>query len=336
MPSKRSRFKERERKRRKRAELSTEAKKEDLLKARNRMKKRRETMNDKEKEEFKVKFREGMQKHREKERNESRKKESCIDPLWPPGLKYGETPLYKRDRALQRQKTREWRENQTIQEKNEEKVKRNERMRKRRQNLELKKVENEREKQRKRKVREVQSPEEKEAEKEKKKEHMKQLRERRKMVKEVSDSVSERTASRSPDIVSKMNLQYRNHKYMERREVEAVAEVAGEDDECVCEIDINCEYCQKLTENEKNLDNTVSPEEKKRFEKEDLEQYKAMLKNLRRSRRKEIKEKLIKPLPPLPLRQPSQYEKIREEIIAQRNKEWLIAEKEWEEKMRNK
>ena len=84
------------------------------------------------------------------------------------------------------------------------------------------------------------------------------------------------------------------------------------------------------------MDNTVSPEEKKRFEKEDLEQYKAMLKNLRRSRRKEIKEKLIKPLPPLPLRQPSQYEKIREEIIAQRNKEWLIAEKEWEEKMRNK
>ena len=90
-------------------------------------------MNDIEKEEFKVKFREGMQKHREKGRDNSRKKESCIDPLWPPGMKYEDTPLYERDRALQRQKTRQWRENQTIEEKNEEKEKRNERTRKRRQ-----------------------------------------------------------------------------------------------------------------------------------------------------------------------------------------------------------
>ena len=68
---------------------------------------------------------------------------------------------FEKDRALQRQKTRQWRENQTIPEKNEEIEKRNERMRKRTQNLVLKKVENEREKQRKRKLREVQSPEEK-------------------------------------------------------------------------------------------------------------------------------------------------------------------------------
>ena len=38
----------------------------------------------------------------------------------------------------------------------------------------------------------------------------------------------------------------------------------------------------------------------------------------------------MKPLPPLPERELSDYEKIREEIIAQRKKEWLIAEKEWE------
>ena len=123
---------------------------------------------------------------------------------------------------------------------------------------------------------------------------------------------------------------------MERREVEAVTEVASVDEECACEIDINCEYCKKLTENEKDLDTIVSSEDKIRFEKEDLEQHKAMLKNLRRSRRQEIKEKLMKPLPPLPVRKLSQYEKIKEEIIAQKNKEWLIVEKEWDEKMRNK
>ena len=94
MPLKRSRSKERERKRRQRAGLSAEDSKEKQLKARYRMKKRRENMKDVEKEEFKVKFRKEMQKHREKERNESGRKESCIDPLWPPGLKYGETPRH--------------------------------------------------------------------------------------------------------------------------------------------------------------------------------------------------------------------------------------------------
>ena len=40
----------------------------------------------------------------------------------------------------------------------------------------------------------------------------------------------------------------------------------------------------------------------------------------------------MKPLPPLPSRELSEYEKIREEIIAERKKEWAIYEKEWEKK----
>ena len=35
-------------------------------------------------------------------------------------------------------------------------------------------------------------------------------------------------------------------------------------------------------------------------------------------------------MPPLPIRELSEYEKIREEFIAQRKKEWEIYEKEWE------
>ena len=38
----------------------------------------------------------------------------------------------------------------------------------------------------------------------------------------------------------------------------------------------------------------------------------------------------MKPLPPLPIRELSQYEKIREDIINRREKEWVIYEKEWE------
>ena len=91
-----------------------------------------------------------------------------------------------------------------------------------------------------------------------------------------------------------------------------------------------------MYENEKNLVETISPEEKERLDKEDLEQYKDMQRKERKLRRKRIKEKLLKPLPPLPERELSQYEKIRLEIITQRNKEWLQVEKEWEEKMGKK
>ena len=46
-------------------------------------------MNDADKEAFKAKFRKGMQKLRE--RKESREKDP-VNPLWPAGLLYGETP----------------------------------------------------------------------------------------------------------------------------------------------------------------------------------------------------------------------------------------------------
>ena len=273
MPSKRSRSKERERKRKKRADLSAEDKILEQEKARNRMIKRRQNMNDADKEAFKAKFRKGMQKLRE--RKESREKDP-VNPLWPAGLLYGETPQYKRDREHQKQKTQQRRENLTIHEKNREKEERNERMRK---------------------LRENQTAEDKKVENEKKKERMRKLRERRKEEKCINDSED----SRCSDIVNKLRT---------------VTEVTSDHEECVCDIDINCKYCEEVYENEKNLVQTISPEEKERFDKEDLEQYKIMQRNERKLRRKMIKEKLLKPLPPLPERELSQYEKIRLEIIS--------------------
>ena len=108
-------------------------------------------MNDADKEAFKAKFRKGMQKLRE--RTESREKDP-VNPLWPAGLLYGETPQYKKDRELLKQKTRQRRENLTIHEKNREKEERNERMRKLRENqtAEDKIVENEKKKRENEKV----------------------------------------------------------------------------------------------------------------------------------------------------------------------------------------
>ena len=56
----------------------------------------------------------------------------------------------------------------------------------------------------------------------------------------------------------------------------------------------------------------------------------------RKERRKKLVEKAKKPIPPLPIRELSEYEKIREEIISQRNKEWAIYEEEWEKKWEEK
>ena len=50
----------------------------------------------------------------------------------------------------------------------------------------------------------------------------------------------------------------------------------------------------------------------------------------RQKKEEKILIKARKPLPPLPIRELSLYEKIREDIINQREREWVIYEKEWE------
>ena len=53
-------------------------------------------------------------------------------------------------------------------------------------------------------------------------------------------------------------------------------------------------------------------------------------KNNRKEKRKALLEKAKQPIPPLPVRELSEYEKIRENIISQQKKEWELYEKEWE------
>ena len=129
------------------------------------------------------------------------------------------------------------------------------------------------------------------------------------------------------DIVKKMN---EKHRMNEEIDIRTVDEGQVGIETCICDIDIDCPYCQAQMEDEKYLYTINTEEEKARYEKEEIEGYKSMIRNKRKERRTVLLEKAKKPLPPLPVRELSEYEKIREEFIAQRKKEWEIYEKEWE------
>ena len=81
---------------------------------------------------------------------------------------------------------------------------------------------------------------------------------------------------------------------------------------------------------EKGCYSINTKEENERFAKEEAEEYKSMLKLGKKKKRKALLAKLKKPLAPLPVRELSEYEKIRENFIAQRKREWKVYEKEWE------
>ena len=74
----------------------------------------------------------------------------------------------------------------------------------------------------------------------------------------------------------------------------------------------------------------TSKEDSDRIQKDELEAYKYLKRKERREKRKALLEKAKRPLAPLPERELSEYEKIREKFIAQRKQEWEIYEKEWE------
>ena len=54
----------------------------------------------------------------------------------------------------------------------------------------------------------------------------------------------------------------------------------------ICNIDINCPYCTAQHEAEKCCDTSISKEEKERFDKEEMEEYKSMLKTEKKKKRK--------------------------------------------------
>ena len=310
MPSRRSKSKERDRKRiyrEKRSNEKIEIEKEQL---RHRMVKRRNEMSVSEKGEAKRQAREGMRKLRDG----GKKVKRLGNPLWPQGVKFCDTELYPRELERSRNRMKIIRASFTSLEKEVENKEAKERMRKRRA---------------------AQTVEERQAYNEKCRQKMRELRNKRKNMNDYSHQTSDEEGNGSSDVVKRINDEHRNLKETEH----AVKDVEMENiqyetglDSCVCDIDINCPHCEAVKEAEDYLYETITWEEKERFEREELEQYRNMKKTERKQKRKALKEKAMKPLPPLPSRELSEYEKIREELIAERKKEWAIYEKEWDKK----
>ena len=105
---------------------------------------------------------------------------------------------------------------------------------------------------------------------------------------------------------------------------------------CVCDYDINCKFCEDQHGDEGNLYadaiNTFTEKEEQKFAEEELQAIRNLKKIERKEKRKEKTKEAKRPLPPLPIREMSLYEKIREDIIQKREEEWVIYKKEWEEK----
>ena len=111
-------------------------------------------------------------------------------------------------------------------------------------------------------------------------------------------------------------------------EREKAKERNSDSDECTCDYDVDCPACTAVLENEKGLqDDTQWTAED---EAEEREQYKALERRKRTEKRQEMLRKANIPLPALPERELSQYEKIREDIIAEREIEWAKLEAKWE------
>ena len=198
------------------------------------------------------------------------------------------------------------------------------------QTTEEREVLKKKDKERKKRYRENQTIEERKAQKEKNKDRMTRFR-----IEKASMEEEEKfeDVNNSPDIVKRLNEIHRmnaeetgqvNKKGSDRNEcIDAI-------EDCVCDIDINCPYCLAQNEAEKGSFTIITKEEAARFDKEELDQYKIMKRNERKEKRKSMLEKFKKPLPPLPVRELSVYEKIREALIAQRKSEWEVYEKQWE------
>ena len=107
---------------------------------------------------------------------------------------------------------------------------------------------------------------------------------------------------------------------------------------CVCEHSDECEFCETQFEDENifNKQHEFTKEEEKEFEKQELEQYRRHKREERNEKRREKAERARQPMQALPERELCLFERIREDIIAQRKREWAVLENKYEELSENK
>ena len=134
-----------------------------------------------------------------------------------------------------------------------------------------------------------------------------------------------------PDIVEKINQEIRLQKETKRQNEIAshsMKNIGTAATECTCDYDVDCPYCNEVLERERGLLERFdfSREE----EAAEFKEYKEMKNKLRREKYQAKRNEMITPIPSLPERELSEYEKIREERIKQLKKEWITYEAKWE------
>lgn len=151
-----------------------------------------------------------------------------------------------------------------------------------------------------------------------------------------TDEARNITVREYPELCPKFE-DLRNTEEEEKKKYESVAKkVKTVVEDCVCDFDLNCKFCEGQHDDEKNFYadalNVFTELEEQQFVKEELQAIRNLKKKERKEKRTEKTREAKKPLPPLPFRELSLYEKIRKDIITEREREWVIYEKEWEKK----
>ena len=114
----------------------------------------------------------------------------------------------------------------------------------------------------------------------------------------------------------------------------------NEGEECTCSHDFAyCLFCQNQGSAGVDCDDSVyklddhTQEQLEEFERHQLEEWqqwnKEQAKNRKREKAKSLKSQLLQPIS-MPETKKSEYEKIRDSIIAQRKEEWAKLEKQWD------
>ena len=152
-----------------------------------------------------------------------------------------------------------------------------------------------------------------------------------KKYRETSAKHEQKFMKMQPDIIETINQEIRLQKETKRQNEIAshsMKNIGTAATECTCDYDVDCPYCNEVLERERGLLERFdfSREE----EAAEFKEYKEMKNKLRREKYQAKRNEMITPIPSLPERELSEYEKIREERIKQLKKEWITYEAKWE------
>ena len=152
-----------------------------------------------------------------------------------------------------------------------------------------------------------------------------------------SEKTKELMTKRNPEVAKRIT------KMIEEENLEKAKKKKNEQDyfsdQCTCKHEFdNCKFCQGQDSGSEDNEEVyklpdLTIEELREYDRQSLEEWKQVQKKRLKEERKEkyilLKKKLLTPII-MPETVKSQYEKIRDEIIAQRKKEWLELEKQWD------